>query len=100
MTAAQTVEAALLIVAVTACACASLGVWLMRTVYARLHYVGLVTTVAAACCAAAVTVAEGLWPAGAKALLIALVMIVTGPVVTHATARAARAEQENGSSRP
>ncbi len=100
MTAAQIAQTALLALTVAACGCAGLGILLMRTVYARLHYVGLVTTIAATPCAVAVTVAEGIWPSGAKALLIALVMIVTGPVVTHATARAARVERESGSSRP
>ncbi len=91
----ETVEAALLVVTIAACLCSSLGVLVMRTTYARLHYVGLVTTIAAPACAVAVAVAEGIWPAGAKALLIAIVMMACGPVVTHATARAARARHEN-----
>ncbi len=90
------VEAVLLVVAVAACAVASLGVLVMPSTYARLHYVGLVAAVAAPACAVAVAVAEGIWPAGAKALLIAIVMIASGPIVTHATARAARARHENG----
>ncbi len=93
------VEAALLVLVVGACACASLGVLVMPTTYARLHYVGLVTTVGAAACVLAVTVAEGLWPAGAKALLVGIVVIATGPVIAHATARAARAQYEDGSTR-
>ncbi len=90
---------ALVALAIAACVVASLGVLLMRNAYARLHYVGLVTAVAAPLCAIAVALAEGLWPAGAKALLVAAVMVVTGPVVTHATARAARSQFENGSTR-
>ncbi len=94
------VEAVLLAVGVFACACAALGVLVMPTTYARLHYVGLVTTIGAAACGAAVAVAEGIWPSGAKALLVAFVMIVMGPVVTHATARAARAQYEDGAGVP
>ncbi len=92
------VQDVLLVVVVAGCVCSSLGVLLMPNTYARLHYVGLVTAVAAPACAVAVAAAEGIWPGGAKALLIALVMVVSGPIVTHATARAARARYEDGQS--
>ncbi len=100
MTISALIEAVLLAIAATASIGAGIGVLVMPTPYARLHYAGLVTTVAAPACAVAVAIAEGLWPAGAKALLVSLAMIVTGPVVTHATARAARAQETNGSSEP
>ncbi len=100
MSASAVAQIVLLALTVAACACAGLGVLVMRSTWSRLHYVGLVTTVAAPPCAAAVAIAEGLWPGGVKALLVALVMIVTGPVVTHATARAARAQHETGPSKP
>ena len=40
--------------------------------------------------AAAVLVEEPLSSAGIKAVLVALIMVVTGPILLHATARAAR----------
>ena len=40
--------------------------------------------------AAAVLVEEPLSSAGIKAALIALIMVATGPILLHATARAAR----------
>ncbi len=98
MTISGLVVAVLLALAAAACLCAAIGLLVMPTTFSRLHYAGLVTTVAAPACGLAVAIAEGLWPAGAKALLVSLAMIVAGPIVTHATARAARAQHEGGSS--
>ena len=43
--------------------------------------------------AAAIVVNEGFSSAGVKAILVALALLVTNPVLTHATARAARIRQ-------
>jgi multicomponent Na+:H+ antiporter subunit G len=75
-------------VAVTWLSC--LGVLLMRDAYDRLHYTGPAAVVAPVAIAAAVVVEERLSAAGIKALLIALVLVATNPVLGHATARAAR----------
>jgi multicomponent Na+:H+ antiporter subunit G len=69
------------------------GVLAMRDAYDRLHYTAPATTIAPVAIAAAVVLEERLSAAGIKALLVALVLLVTNPVLTHATARAARIRQ-------
>jgi len=80
-----------LAVAVTLVSCA--GVLLMRDRYDRLHYTAPAAVIPPVAIAAAVVLEERLSAAGIKALLIALVLIVTNPVLGHATARAARIRQ-------
>jgi len=80
-----------LAVAVTLVSCA--GVLLMRDPYDRLHYTAPAAVIPPVAIAAAVVLEERLSAAGIKALLIALVLIVTNPVLGHATARAARIRQ-------
>jgi multicomponent Na+:H+ antiporter subunit G len=67
----------------------SIGVLVMRSVYDRLHYVGSASVGTALICIA-VTVRESFSLIGNKSLLIAFFLLVTGPVLVHATARAAR----------
>ena len=67
----------------------AIGVLVMRSVYDRLHYVGSATVGAALVCIA-VTVRESFSLIGNTTLLIAFFLLVTGPVLVHATARAAR----------
>ena len=78
-------------VAVTLLSC--LGVLLMRDAFDRLHYTTPAATIAPVTIAAAVVLEERLSAAGIKAVLIALVLVVTNPVLGHATARAARIRQ-------
>ena len=80
----------LLALGVLVVAMSCMGVLVMPTVYARLHYVGPAATLGVALIVAAVVVEEGLSPQGMKAILTGLVLGATSPVVTHATARAAR----------
>jgi multisubunit Na+/H+ antiporter MnhG subunit len=56
----------------------------------KLHYTGPASIIAPICLAGAVLVQEPLSSAGIKSVLVAIVMLLTGPVVLHATARAAR----------
>jgi multicomponent Na+:H+ antiporter subunit G len=60
----------------------------------RLHFTAPAATLAPACFAAAVLVEEPLSAAGVKAVLVALVVFVTEPVLSHAIARAARVREE------
>ena len=67
-----------------------LGVLVMRGVYDRLHYTGP-ASFGVVLIAAAIVIREGvLSQIGAKAVLIAVVLLVVSPVLVHATARAAR----------
>jgi multicomponent Na+:H+ antiporter subunit G len=68
-------------------------VLVMRDAYDRLHYTAPATTIAPLAIAAAIVLEERLSAAGIKALLVALALLVTNPVLTHATARAARIRQ-------
>jgi multicomponent Na+:H+ antiporter subunit G len=82
--------AALLVVGVGVTLACCVGVLVMRDAYDRLHYTAPATTIAPLAIAAAIVLEERLSAAGIKALLVALVLLVTNPVLTHATARAAR----------
>ena len=74
-------------VAVILIAC--LGVLVLRDVYDRLHF-SSPTSLGALCIAVAVLVKDSFSTVGDKAILVAVFLIVTAPIVTHATARAAR----------
>jgi multicomponent Na+:H+ antiporter subunit G len=78
-------------VAVQLFACA--GVLRMRDALDRLHYVGA-SAVGIACVTAGVLVAAGPSLIGLKALLTAAFLLVTGPVLAHATARAIHMHRE------
>jgi multicomponent Na+:H+ antiporter subunit G len=90
----DTIAAALLIAgaAVELLACA--GVVLMRDALDRLHYAAA-GTLAAILVAAAVLVRDSFSLIGAKSIVVAVLVLVTSPVLTHYTARAL-AEREGG----
>jgi multisubunit Na+/H+ antiporter MnhG subunit len=67
-----------------------LGVVVLRSVYDRLHFTAPLA-VSALLVAAAVLVRDGASLIADKALLTAAFVLVAGPVVTHAAARAIRA---------
>lgn len=71
------------------------GLVAMRDAYDRLHYVGL-ASFGALPLGAAVLVAEGPSLIAIKAGLVALVLLVTAPVMTHATARALHHREREG----
>jgi monovalent cation/proton antiporter MnhG/PhaG subunit len=85
--------AALLTVGVVVELACCLGVLLMRGVYDKLHFTAPATTIGSLAIALAVIVQESFSQAGLKALLIFLILLVANPVLTHATARAARVRQ-------
>lgn len=66
-----------------------IGVLVMRGVYDKLHYNAPATTLGAFAIAVAVVLRTPLVQFGIKALLVALALLVTNPVLSHATARAA-----------
>jgi monovalent cation/proton antiporter MnhG/PhaG subunit len=90
LSAAGLAVAALLTLGVAVTWLSCLGVLLMRDPYDRLHYTAPASALAPVLIAAAVVVTEGLSAAGVKAVLVALVLVGTNPVLGHATARAAR----------
>lgn len=62
--------------------------------YTRLHFLTPAATIGVALIAAAVVVEESVSQAGLKAMLTAAILIATSPVLSHATARAARIRQK------
>jgi len=80
----------LLAAGVTAELLCCVGVVVMQTTFDRLHYTAAGTTVGPFCILAAVLVREGFGQAGLDAIAAVVVLFLAGPLVIHATARAAR----------
>ena len=78
---------ALVVAGVVVLAFSCLGVLLMRGALARLHYVS-VSTLGAVLVVAGVLVRDGASLIGVKAVLVGAFLVATGPVLSHATARA------------
>ncbi len=68
----------------------TIGILVMEDINDKLHYLAVPATVGIALITIAIVLQEGLSQASIKAFLCALIVLVTNPVVTHATARAAR----------
>jgi multicomponent Na+:H+ antiporter subunit G len=69
------------------------GLLAARDPYDQLHFTGPATVISPVAIAAAVLVEEPLSSAGVKSVLVAIIMLGTGPVLIHATARAARVRE-------
>jgi multisubunit Na+/H+ antiporter MnhG subunit len=65
---------------------AVLGLCVMRDVYDRLHYVGL-ASFGALLIGGSIVVRESFSLIGDKALLVGIILVVTGPVLVQSTAR-------------
>jgi monovalent cation/proton antiporter MnhG/PhaG subunit len=84
---------ALLSIGVAAALLGAAGLLATGNYYDQLHFTAPATVISPVVIAAAVLVEEPLSSAGIKAVLIALIMVLTGPVLVHATARAARVRE-------
>ena len=73
-----------------------IGVLAMRDAYDRLHFTGPASTLGPVAIAAAILVDESFSASGLKALLVAVVLVVTNPLLVHATARAGRVRELGG----
>jgi multicomponent Na+:H+ antiporter subunit G len=85
--------AALLVLGVGSLLLGAAGLLATPDPYDQLHFTGPGTVIGPIAIAAAVLVEEPLSSAGIKSVLVALVMLTTGPVLIHATARAARVRE-------
>jgi multisubunit Na+/H+ antiporter MnhG subunit len=65
---------------------AVLGLCVMRSVYDRLHYVGL-AGFGALLIAVSTVVRESFSLIGDKALLVGVILVITGPIMVQSTAR-------------
>jgi multisubunit Na+/H+ antiporter MnhG subunit len=90
VTAQTAVADVLLAVAVGVVLTSSLGVLLMRDVYRKTHFVTPISLVAPILVAVAVTVQQGHDEATAQTWLAVAILAVAGPILCHATIRAAR----------
>lgn len=70
------------------------GLLVMRNPYDRLHASAPLNILPPLLIVAAILVSDGFSAASAKLLLILLVMIASGPVLTHAIGRAARVREQ------
>jgi monovalent cation/proton antiporter MnhG/PhaG subunit len=86
----EVLVAVLLAVAVLAVLISCLGMLVMRDALDQLHFTAPAATIAPVAIAVAVLLEEPLSSAGVKAVIVAVLLIVTTPVLSHATARAAR----------
>jgi monovalent cation/proton antiporter MnhG/PhaG subunit len=83
----------LLGVGIVATLLSCVGVFVMPNVFDRLHFSAPATTVGAFAIALSIVVEEGWHAASVKAVFVFVLLFVTNPVLTHATARAARIRQ-------
>jgi monovalent cation/proton antiporter MnhG/PhaG subunit len=83
----------LLAIGVLATLLSCIGILVMPNVFDRLHYTSPATTVGAFAISLAIVVEEGWHAASVKSMLVFALLLVTNPVLTHATARAARVRQ-------
>jgi multisubunit Na+/H+ antiporter MnhG subunit len=84
----------LLALAVLTVAAAALGIAVMPTAAARLHYVTPAAVVAPVLVALAVGVAQGLDENTGETVLALLVLLAASPVLAHATIRAIRISEQ------
>ena len=66
------------------------GVVVMRTTFDRLHYAAAGTTFGPFCILAALLLREGFGQVGLSGIAAVALIFLIGPLVVHATARAAR----------
>jgi multicomponent Na+:H+ antiporter subunit G len=85
-----TVSAVLLWLGVAVVLLSCAGMLLMRDVLDRLHFTAPATTLGPVLIAVAVVLRESFSATGLKTVLVAALLIGVNPVLTHATARAAR----------
>jgi monovalent cation/proton antiporter MnhG/PhaG subunit len=77
-----------------------LGLCLMRGTFARLHYAGLASLVLPVVIALAIILDAGSVQTSVKAVMVAIIFMVTTPAVTHATARAMYVRELEGKNSP
>jgi multisubunit Na+/H+ antiporter MnhG subunit len=85
--------AVLLALGVGSALMSALGLLASRDPYDQLHFTGPATVIGPVAIAAAVLIEEPLSSAGIKAVLVAIIMLATGPVLIQATARAVRVRE-------
>lgn len=93
MTSASIVIWIFLIVGMASFLLTSVGMVLSRDVYQRIQYTYPAATVGLVAVVVAIVIHKSMSQAGIKTLVIGLIVFWTNPVISHATARAARVRQ-------
>ena len=84
----------LLVTGLLAFALTSIGVLLFRDFYDQIHFLSPGSLIGAVAIPLAVLLKEGFSQAGAKGMVIAMLLVLANPVLSHATARAARVRRK------
>jgi multicomponent Na+:H+ antiporter subunit G len=91
---ADVIVVVLVSVAVLVCVLSCIGVFFARDAYDSLHFTGPASVLSPGLIAIAVVIEEGIGSqAGIKSIVVALLLLILNPVLSHATARAARIRQ-------
>ena len=86
----EIVVGVLLAIGVVGFAFTSIGILVCRDVFDQIHYLAPGSLVGSVAISAAVLLHGGFSQAGSKSVLIAILLLLSNPVLSHATARAAR----------
>jgi len=84
---------ALLYIAIVSALLAAVGLLVFKKVNDKLHYLAPPATLSVVLIAIAISLKEGWSQATTKTILCALAVLLMNPVLTHATARAARVRE-------
>lgn len=90
MTLREIFAAILLTIGVAGFVITAAGLLVSRDVNDQIHFLAPGSLLGSTAIPAAVLVHEGFSQAGSKAILIAILLVISNPVLSHATARAAR----------
>jgi multicomponent Na+:H+ antiporter subunit G len=86
----ETLVAILLGIGVLGFAFTALGLLFSRDLYNQIHYLAPGSIFGSLAFAAASVIHEGFSQSGTKAIVIALILLISNPVLSHVTARAGR----------
>lgn len=92
MSARDIAASSLLAIAVLGFAIAAAGMFVSRNAYNRLHAGNLANVATTVCVTGAIVVEKSWSQPGIKAVMIALVLLVGSPIVSHAVGRSAHAK--------
>jgi monovalent cation/proton antiporter MnhG/PhaG subunit len=90
----EIVVCVLLAIGVLGFAVTSIGLLLSKDLYDQIHFLAPGTLIGAVAIPAAVIVHGGFSQAGVKAILIAILLFVSNPVLSHTIARAGRVRRK------
>jgi multicomponent Na+:H+ antiporter subunit G len=71
----------------------AVGVFVITDPFDKLHFLGPASALGSVLVAAAIVLEEALATNGVKSIIAALLLVLTSPILSHATARAARVRQ-------